>query len=83
LVTSPVEVVVAGDVLAAGVAGALADDDEVAGWLVLELELEPELHAAIPATRQAAKAMASHREPDSVHDRIPVKRLIAPSAFPR
>jgi hypothetical protein len=84
LVTSPDEVVVAGDVLVAGVAGAaVVAGAEVAGWLVLEFELAAELHAAIPATRQVARATARHREPDSVNDRISVKRLIAPSALPR
>jgi hypothetical protein len=37
----------------------------------LELELEAELHAAIPVTMQAANAIAVHR-------RVLVKRTIAP-----
>jgi hypothetical protein len=56
------------------VAGAL-----VAGALLL-LELELELQAAIPVTRQAANTIARHREPVLVHCRVPVKRTIAPSA---
>ncbi|HXC80921.1 MAG TPA: hypothetical protein VNV62_03645 [Trebonia sp.] len=89
MVTSPDEVVVAGDVLVAGAAGvagaevAAVAGGEVAGWLVPEFELAPELHAAIPATRQVARATARHREPDSVNDRISAKRLIARSALPR
>jgi hypothetical protein len=47
---------------------ALADVD---AGVALELELEPELHAAIPVTTQAANAIAPHR-------RVPVKRTIAP-----
>jgi hypothetical protein len=75
---------VAGDVLAAGTDGAaVVAGAEVAGWLLLELEPDPELQAAMPATRQVASAMARQREPVSVHDRITVKRLIAPSALPR
>jgi hypothetical protein len=73
LVTKPAEELVAGleeaPVAAALVAGA-----------VLELELEPELQAAIPVTTQAASASARHREPVLIHRRVPVKRTIAPSA---
>jgi len=59
-------------------------DDGAAGVLggaVLLLELE--LQAATPAMRQVAKAITRHREPAPVHGRVPVERVIAPSAFLR
>jgi hypothetical protein len=67
-------------VAGADVAGAL-----VAGALLLEeeLELALELQAATAVTRTAQRAIARHREPDSVNRRILVKRTIARSASPR
>jgi hypothetical protein len=41
-------------------------------------ELELELHAAAPATRQPATAIARHLEPTLIGSLIPVKRTIAP-----
>jgi hypothetical protein len=53
-----------------GAAGGL----EAAGGAELELELQ----AATPATRQAPTAIARHLEPAGIGIRIPVKRAIAP-----
>jgi hypothetical protein len=69
---------------AAGLDAGAELDDGAAGELggaVLVLELE--LQAATPAMRQVAKAITRHREPVPVHGRVPVERVIAPSAFLR
>jgi hypothetical protein len=58
-------------------AGALLGGAEVAGGL--EVELDPELQAAAPASRQAPTAMARHLDPALIRGRIPVERTIAPS----
>ena len=65
------------------VAAALADAvlpcgaEEVAGGVAVELD--PELQAAAPASRQAPTAMARHLDPALIRVRIPVERTIAPS----
>jgi len=83
LVTSPPDVLVAGldeEADGAGLdAGALVAGALVAGaLLLLELELELELQAVIPASKQAANAIVRRREPITVHRRIAVTRIIAP-----
>jgi hypothetical protein len=65
----------------AAAAGLDAAELEAAGGAELEAagaELELELHAAAPATRQPATAIARHLEPAGIGSRIPVKRAIAP-----
>ncbi len=72
-----------GDTVALGgaeLAGAVLAGVELDGAElgVVVLELEPELQAATPATRQAATAIARHLEPVLIGSRIPVKRAMAP-----
>jgi hypothetical protein len=77
LVTSPVDVPEAADAEVAGelVAAGLLAAAELAG---AELELELELQAAAPTTRQAPTAAIRHLEPALIRRDIPVKRVIAP-----
>jgi hypothetical protein len=77
LVTSPVDVPDAADAEVAGelVAAGLLAAAELAG---AELELELELQAAAPTTRQAPTAAIRHLEPTLIRRDIPVKRVIAP-----
>ena len=65
------------DVALADVAGveAAALEDDTGG---AELELEPELQAAAPASRQAPTAAIRHLEPVLIRRDIPVKRSMAP-----
>jgi hypothetical protein len=71
-VFDPVEV--GGAVPLADVAGLAAVLEAAGGALELELELQ----AAAPATRQAPTAAARHLEPVLIRRDIPVKRSIAP-----
>ena len=77
MVTSPVDVPDAADAEVAGelVAAGLLAAAELAG---AELELELELQAAAPTTRQAPTAAIRHLEPTLIRRDIPVKRVIAP-----
>jgi hypothetical protein len=54
------------------------DGAELDGVAGAELELEPELQAATPATRLPATAIVRHLERVLIGRRIPVKRAIAP-----
>jgi hypothetical protein len=71
-VFDPVEV--GGAVPLADVAGLAAVLEAAGGALELELELQ----AAAPATRQAPTAATRHLEPVLIRRDIPVKRTIAP-----
>jgi hypothetical protein len=63
---------------AAGLDAAELDGAELDGAAGAELELEPELQAATPATRLPATAIVRHLERVLIGRRIPVKRAIAP-----
>jgi hypothetical protein len=63
---------------AAGLDAAELDAAELDGAAGAELELEPELQAATPATRLPATAIVRHLERVLIGRRIPVKRAIAP-----
>jgi hypothetical protein len=52
---------------------------EVAAGADDELELDPELQAAAPASRQAPTAMNRQLDPAVIRVRIPVERDMAPS----
>jgi hypothetical protein len=64
--------------VAAGLDAAELDAAELDGAAGAELELEPELQAATPATRLPATAIVRHLERVLIGRRIPVKRAIAP-----
>jgi hypothetical protein len=79
-VTEPAAATAGAELAVAGaeLAGAELAAEDAGVELELECELEPELQAATPATRQAATAIARHPEPALIGRRIPVKRTIAP-----
>jgi hypothetical protein len=76
LPVAPVAVVGAEDAAGAELAGALAGAEVAAAGV--ELELDPELQAAAPATRHAPTAATRHLKPALPRRDIPVKRTIAP-----